>query len=84
MSDSPLHIVQKPLCFYCNVCINFCDIIFLTETWLIEGIKDSELFDDCYVVWRLNRNYSSTKQTLGGMRRVRRELISNLRMVLDC
>lgn len=37
-------------CFYRNICLNSFDIISLTETWLLEGIKDSELFDNRYVV----------------------------------
>lgn len=71
----------KASVFYRNVCANFYDIICLTETWLIEGITDSELFDDRYVVWRRDRNYSITSQSLGGgvLIAVRRELVSELR-----
>lgn len=35
--------------FYRNVCSNNYDIILLTETWLVDGIADSELFDCRYV-----------------------------------
>lgn len=40
------------------------DIIILTETWLLDGIKNEELFSDKYAVWRRDRNYSSVAQSL--------------------
>ncbi|CAF4761859.1 unnamed protein product [Pieris macdunnoughi] len=36
----------KTSTFYRNVCVNNYDIICITETWLLEGISDSELFDN--------------------------------------
>lgn len=58
-----------------NVLLNSYDIVSLTETWLLSGINDSELFDDRYVVWRRDRNYAATKERYGGgvLLAVRRE-----------
>ncbi|CAB3239331.1 unnamed protein product [Arctia plantaginis] len=60
------------------MCANSYDIICLTETWLMEGISDSELFDDRYLVWRRDRDYTSTGQVMGGgvLVAVRRELVA--------
>lgn len=52
--------------FIRNVLRNSFDVITLTETWLIDGVNDSEIFDDRYLVWRRDRNYSRTGQTRGG------------------
>ncbi|XP_028163660.1 uncharacterized protein LOC114355163 [Ostrinia furnacalis] len=59
-----------------NVALNCFDIISITETWLLDGIADSELFDERYLVWRRDRDYQSTGQRLGGgvLLAVRREL----------
>lgn len=56
----------KTIDFYCNLLRNSFDIIVLTETWLVDGIYDSELFDSRYVVWRRDRDLSLTGQSLGG------------------
>lgn len=72
----------KTSIFCRNVCMNYCyDVICLTETWLVQGISDSELFDDRYIVWRRDRDYGRTNQTLGGgvLIAVRRELASEAR-----
>lgn len=71
----------KTSVFYRNICINSFDVIILTETWLLEGIKDSELFDDRYIIWRRDRDYSKTRQKLGGgvLIAVRKELSANVR-----
>lgn len=49
-----------------NLQLHSYDIISLTETWLLDGIHDSELFDNRYVVWRRDRNYAVTKEKYGG------------------
>ncbi|CAK1580774.1 unnamed protein product [Parnassius mnemosyne] len=56
----------KTLNLFRNVCLNSYDIIIFTETWLVDSIHNSELFDDRYLVWRRDRNYCSTSQTRGG------------------
>nr|XP_049692398.1 uncharacterized protein LOC126053707 [Helicoverpa armigera] len=67
--------------FYRNVCSNGFDVICLTETWLTEGITDSELFDDRYLVWRRDRDYSNTGQSMGGgvVIAVKRDLVVDAR-----
>lgn len=52
--------------FLRNVCLNSYDIIILTETWLMDSVYSSELFDGRYLVWRRDRDYSRTSQTRGG------------------
>lgn len=56
----------KTSTFFRNICLHDYDVILLTETWLTEGINNSELFNDRYMVWRQDRDYSATKQKLGG------------------
>lgn len=41
-------------------------MVSFTETWLLEGISDSELFDGRYMVWRRDRNYQKTQEKYGG------------------
>lgn len=71
----------KTSVFYRNVCLNCFDVICLTETWLIDGISDSELFDGRYFVWRRDRSYLQTNQTMGGgvLIAIRRELVADVR-----
>lgn len=59
-----------------NLLLSCYDIISLTETWLLEGLNTNELFDDRYVVWRRDRNYSKTGERYGGgvLLAVRRDL----------
>lgn len=54
------------------------DIIALTESWLTKGIRDDELFDPRYYVYRRDRDYASTGQRLGGgvVLAIKQELIS--------
>ncbi|CAH2104085.1 unnamed protein product [Euphydryas editha] len=49
-----------------NLLLNSYDVVSLTETWLLDGIGNNELFDDRYVVWRRDRNYVITQEKLGG------------------
>lgn len=49
-----------------NLQLSSYDIISLTETWLLNGIDDSELFDDRYIVFRRDRNYIATNERYGG------------------
>lgn len=64
--------------FLRSVLLNDYDVIALTETWLLDSISDNELLDDRYLVWRRDRNYISTGQTMGGgvLLAVKRELCS--------
>lgn len=59
-----------------NLLLGSYDIVSVTESWLLEGIFDNELIDNRYFVWRRDRDYALTKQTLGGgvLLAVRREL----------
>jgi hypothetical protein len=57
---------SKTLTFYRKLNCASYDIIFLTETWLLDGILNSELFDDRYVVWRRDRDPVLTGQSRGG------------------
>lgn len=59
------------------------DIICLTETWLLPGIFDSELFDSRYVIYRMDRDYDRHGTTRGGgtLIAVRRGLRADLRTV---
>lgn len=57
---------SKTNSLYRNVCMNSYDVVVFTETWLVDGISDSELFDGRYVVWRRDRDYGRTSQTRGG------------------
>ena len=41
-------------------------VISLTETWLIDNIRDNELFDNRYVVFRQDRSYETTCKSRGG------------------
>lgn len=52
--------------FQRQLLMNLYDIIVLTETWLTDGICDSEFFDSRYIVWRRDRDYSMTGQSRGG------------------
>ncbi|CAH2097405.1 unnamed protein product [Euphydryas editha] len=49
-----------------NLLLNSYDVVSLSETWLLDGIGNNELFDDRYVVWRRDRNYVITQEKLGG------------------
>lgn len=49
-----------------NVALCNSDVIAITETWLVDGIYDSELFDDRYSVFRQDRRYDLTHQSRGG------------------
>lgn len=57
---------SKCLDFYRNMSLSNHDIIVITETWLVDSISSSELFDDRYLVWRRDRDYLATGQTKGG------------------
>lgn len=62
--------------FFRAVCLNDYDVVCITESWLTDGISDSELFDSRYLVYRRDRNYSQTGQIYGGgvLLGVKREL----------
>lgn len=48
----------KTLDFYHSIAISDYDVVVLCETWLTSSIKDSELFDDRYFVYRRDRESS--------------------------
>lgn len=52
--------------FYRNVSQSNHDVIVITETWLLDSIGNSELFDERYIVWRRNCDFQVTGQTKGG------------------
>lgn len=56
----------KTATFRRNLLLNNYGVIALTETWLVDSISDSELFDHRYLVWRHDRNYDLTGQSMGG------------------
>lgn len=49
-----------------NILLNGYDIITVTETWLLDSVSDTELFDTRYSVWRRDRDYKQMCQTRGG------------------
>ncbi|KAJ8723720.1 hypothetical protein PYW07_007700 [Mythimna separata] len=51
---------------YRNISMNSYDVVIFTETWLVDDISNSELFDGRYLVWRRDRDYCRTAQTRGG------------------
>lgn len=73
---------SKTTPFLRNVLMNNYDIILLTETWLISGISDSELFDNRYLVFRRDRDYILTDQSKGGgvLIAVQRHLSSSINL----
>lgn len=66
----------KTIDFLRNVLNSDYDFICITETWLVPGIFDSELFDSRYSVYRTDRNCEAMGVTRGGgtLIAVRREL----------
>lgn len=56
----------KTSIFFNNLLNCDSDFICLSETWLLPGILDSELFDSRYNVYRCDRNYDLRGDTLGG------------------
>lgn len=66
----------KTLHFKRNIQLCKYDVIVLTETWLLDGIKTEELFSNVYTVWRRDRDYARCGQSRGGgvLIAVRREL----------
>lgn len=52
--------------FFRNLMIADYDIICLTETWLLPGIYDAELFDVRYSIYRCDRDYAYRGEELGG------------------
>lgn len=56
----------KTSTFFRNICLNTYDIIAITESWLLNGILDTEIVDERYIVFRRDREYSVTGQSLGG------------------
>nr|XP_026499894.1 uncharacterized protein LOC113403525 [Vanessa tameamea] len=52
--------------FFSNILNCEHDIICLTETWLLPGIFDSEIFDSRYSVYRCDRNYNERNDKMGG------------------
>lgn len=67
---------SKTNVFFRNIMLVEFDVVCLTETWLLPGIYDSELFDSRYNVYRCDRDYESRGNRFGGgvLIAVRREL----------
>jgi hypothetical protein len=57
---------SKTATFLRNLYLSSYDVIILIETWLVDSVSDSELFDDRFVVWRRDRDYERTQQGRGG------------------
>ncbi|CAH2085474.1 unnamed protein product [Euphydryas editha] len=62
--------------FFRNIIQVDYDIVCLTETWLLSGIYDQEIFDSRYRVYRCDRDYETRGDHLGGgvLIALRREL----------
>ncbi|KAL0880423.1 hypothetical protein ABMA27_002850 [Loxostege sticticalis] len=56
----------KTVLFKRNIQLLNYDIVLLTETWLLDGVNNEELFSDRYTVWRRDRDYLSVGQSRGG------------------
>lgn len=56
----------KTVQFKRNIQLHSYDVVIITETWLLDGINNEELFSDKYAVWRRDRDYSSVGQERGG------------------
>lgn len=71
----------KTVQFKRNIQLYAYQIVLLTETWLLDGISNEELFSDRYSVWRRDRDYSGVGQTRGGgvLIAVRNDLASHAR-----
>ena len=52
--------------FYNNLLNNNYDVVCLTESWLLDGIFDEELFDPRYIVYRNDRDYTRLGVKRGG------------------
>lgn len=52
--------------FRLSLLVSDYDVIVLTETWLREEYHDSELFNDDYIVYRLDRDFTKTSKLDGG------------------
>lgn len=52
--------------FYRNILNSDYDIICISETWLLPGIYDAELFDSRYNVYRNDRDYDNLTVKMGG------------------
>ena len=51
---------SKLSCFYNSVSSCDYDLIALTETWIHPGVRDSELFDKNFIVYREDRDFKKT------------------------
>lgn len=70
----------KTIEFYKNICSSSYDIIVLTETWLMDGILNGELFDHRYTVHRRDRT-NSTKKDGGGLLIAIRKSLNSTRIM---
>lgn len=52
--------------FYTSSVASDYEIVAITETWLYDGVRDGELFDSAYVVYREDRDKLVTKKSMGG------------------
>jgi hypothetical protein len=56
----------KTSIFFRNLMMHDFEIICLSETWLLPGIYDTELFDNRYNIYRCDRNYELRGDGFGG------------------
>lgn len=70
----------KTTSFLKNLLKNNYDIVCLSETWLLPGINDAELFDSRYNVYRTDRDYERVGLKMGGgtLIAVHRALVTNI------
>ena len=57
---------SKTHSFYVNSTASSSDIIFLTETWLNDSVRDSELFSNKYCIIRRDRSFDMVGRVTGG------------------
>lgn len=55
----------KTTSFYHNVCLNSFDIITVSESWLLNGILDTEIVHERYITFHRDPDYSATGQRMG-------------------
>lgn len=73
----------KTLEFYRRLCCSDFDIIILTETWLCDGVLNTELFDQRYTVHRRDRAHSLKKDGGGILIAIRKSINSKRLLVWE-
>jgi ribonucleases P/MRP protein subunit RPP40 len=72
--------------FYLSLIAADYDIVCLTETWLNPTIRDPELFDDRYIVYRSDRDFANDNRVDGGgsLIAVKKKFSSTRLMSYEC